>query len=80
MAKRHLQPGERLDGEGGYTVFGKLLPADDADDLAALPVGLAHGARAQRAVARGPVVSLADVELDETQAVVKLWRQLRSSS
>lgn len=80
VAKRDLQPGERLDGEGGYTVFGKLLPAEDADDLAALPVGLAHGARVRRAVARGSVVSLADVELDETQAVVKLWRQLRSSS
>ena len=26
-AKRDLQPGEMLDGEGGYTVWGKLLPA-----------------------------------------------------
>ena len=28
-AKRDLQPGEMLDGEGGYTVWGKLLPARD---------------------------------------------------
>ena len=26
-AKRDLQPGDMLDGEGGYTVWGKLLPA-----------------------------------------------------
>jgi predicted homoserine dehydrogenase-like protein len=26
-AKRDLKPGELLDGEGGYTVWGKLLPA-----------------------------------------------------
>ncbi|MFD0933841.1 NAD(P)H-dependent oxidoreductase, partial [Methylobacterium trifolii] len=26
-AKRDLQPGERLDGEGGYMVYGKLMPA-----------------------------------------------------
>ena len=27
-AKRDLKPGEMLDGEGGYTVWGKLLPAE----------------------------------------------------
>ena len=26
-AKRPLKPGEMLDGEGGYTVYGKLVPA-----------------------------------------------------
>ena len=26
-AKRDLAAGERLDGEGGYTVYGRLLPA-----------------------------------------------------
>ena len=26
VAKRDLQPGERLDGEGGYTVYGRLMP------------------------------------------------------
>ena len=42
-AKRDLQPGELLDGEGGYTVWGKLLPADDLD---------AHGRPAARPGAR----------------------------
>ena len=42
-AKRDLKPGELLDGEGGYTVWGKLLPADDVD---------AHGRPAARPGAR----------------------------
>ena len=29
-AKRDLKPGEPLDGEGGYTVVGRLLPAADS--------------------------------------------------
>jgi hypothetical protein len=29
-AKRDLAEGEMLDGEGGYTVYGKLMPAADS--------------------------------------------------
>src|SRR4030095_12518479 len=42
-AKRDLKPGEILDGEGGYTVVGRLLPAADSLTTRALPLGLAHG-------------------------------------
>ncbi|MDR5676879.1 MAG: SAF domain-containing protein, partial [Armatimonadota bacterium] len=79
VAKRDLRPGDVLDGEGGYTVFGKLLPAQEADGLDALPVGLAHRVRVRSPVARGSVVRLADVELDRTQEVASLWIQLRGS-
>ena len=41
-AKRDLKPGEILDGEGGYTVVGRLLPAADSLTAGALPLGLAH--------------------------------------
>ena len=37
-AKRDLQPGEVLDGEGGYTVWGKLLPAATSPCLGGLPL------------------------------------------
>ena len=33
-AKRDLLPGDMLDGEGGYTVWGKLLPAERSLRLA----------------------------------------------
>ena len=53
-AKRDLQPGEMLDGEGGYTVWGKLLPADDL--AAARRPAARPGARRQgrAAGAQGP--------------------------
>src|SRR5262245_47114057 len=42
-AKRDLRAGEMLDGEGGYTVWGRLMPAEDSVALGGLPIGLAHG-------------------------------------
>ena len=56
--------GETLDGEGGYTVWGKCLPAERSLSLGALPIGLAHGLRLKRAVKAGTVVGWADVATD----------------
>ncbi|MCU9839381.1 SAF domain-containing protein [Ruegeria sp. WL0004] len=61
VAKRGLKAGEMLDGEGGYTVWGKAQPIARAAD--ALPIGLAHGLRLRRDVAAGEVLRLADVDL-----------------
>jgi len=60
-AKRDLKPGETLDGEGGYTVYGKLMPAADSLALGGLPLGLAHGVALKRAVAQGCAVKWSDV-------------------
>jgi len=60
VAKRDLKAGEVLDGEGGYTVWGKALPRERAGT--ALPIGLAHGAKLTRDVASGGVVGFDDVE------------------
>ena len=43
VAKRDLDGGEPLDGEGGYTVWGRLMTASDSRDADAVPIGLAHG-------------------------------------
>src|SRR5688572_23957899 len=53
VAKRPLRAGERLDGEGGYTVYGKLIPAARSQALDALPIGLAHGVALRRDVPAG---------------------------
>jgi hypothetical protein len=45
-AKRNLKAGETLDGEGGYTVYGKLMPA--ADSLRAGRPADRPGAQGQR--------------------------------
>ena len=71
VAKRDLKPGETLDGEGGYTVWGRLMPAKASVAARALPIGLAHRVGLVRPVARGTVLTLDDVEpLAESQALV----------
>jgi predicted homoserine dehydrogenase-like protein len=52
-AKRDLKPGEILDGEGGYTVWGKLLPAAKSVAMGGLPLGLAHDIKLMRPVKKG---------------------------
>ena len=53
-AKRDLAAGETLDGEGGYTVYGKLVPAAASLALGGLPLGLAHGASSSAHVQAHP--------------------------
>ncbi|TMH11226.1 MAG: flagellar biosynthesis protein FlgA [Betaproteobacteria bacterium] len=68
-AKRDLRSGELLDGEGGYTVWGKLLPASTSARIGGLPLGLAHDVKVVRAVAKGQSLTWADVTIDtDTQA------------
>ena len=69
VAKRPLAAGEVLDGEGGYTVFGKLMPAERSLELGALPIGLAHKVPLRRAVPAGEVVRWTDVDLPHTETV-----------
>ena len=61
VAKRDLVQGEVLDGEGGYTVWGKLLPAAASLAADALPIGLAHRVTLRRGVKHGAIVTWADV-------------------
>lgn len=75
-AKRALAAGELLDGEGGYTVYGTLLPAADALREGAFPIGLAHGVRLKRAVAAGHPIRWADVTVDGHDLAVRLRREM----
>jgi len=69
VAKRCLRAGETLDGEGGYTVWGKLVPAERSLAEGALPIGLAHKVPLKRDVAAGAVVRWVDVDVPESEAV-----------
>ncbi|MET0506834.1 MAG: SAF domain-containing protein [Burkholderiaceae bacterium] len=60
-AKRDLKAGETLDGEGGFRVYGKLLPAAASSAIGGLPLGLAHGVKLVRDVAAGQPLRHADV-------------------
>jgi predicted homoserine dehydrogenase-like protein len=75
-AKRALRSGEVLDGEGGYTVWGKLMRAADSAARKALPIGLAHKVRLKRDIAEGETVSWDDVEYDAGSEAVKVRREM----
>jgi len=75
-AKRALKSGEVLDGEGGYTVWGRLMAASDSAARRALPIGLAHEVRLKRDIAEGRTVSWDDVEYDANSEAVKVRREM----
>jgi predicted homoserine dehydrogenase-like protein len=76
VAKRALKAGEMLDGEGGYTVYAKLIPAARSLLLGALPIGLASRVKLLRDVAAGEFVGAADVALDENAQAVRVRRAM----
>jgi predicted homoserine dehydrogenase-like protein len=75
-AKRALRAGETLDGEGGYTVWGKLMVAADSAAKRALPIGLAHKLKLKRDIAEGQVLSWDDVEFDASAQAVQVRREM----
>ncbi len=77
-AKRDLQASELLDGEGGYTVWGKLLPAARSVQLGGLPLGLAHGIRLLRPVKQGQSLSWGDVAVDTGTDAYRLRREMEA--
>jgi predicted homoserine dehydrogenase-like protein len=77
-AKRDLRVGEVLDGEGGYTVWGKLLPAMTSAQMGGLPLGLAHGIKLLRPVRQGQSLSWADVAIDTTTKAYQLRREMEA--
>jgi predicted homoserine dehydrogenase-like protein len=75
-AKRDLQAGEMLDGEGGYAVWANAIPASKSLAQGALPIGLAHNVKLKRPVKKDTVVRFEDVELSSDLDVVKLRQEM----
>ena len=76
IAKRALKAGETLDGEGGYTVYAKVIPATRSLERGALPIGLAHHVKLTRDVAAGEILTAADVALDSSIEAVRVRREM----
>jgi predicted homoserine dehydrogenase-like protein len=79
VAKRNLNSGEVLDGEGGYTVVGRLMPAADCLAKGCLPLGLAHGWKLLRPVAAGEPLRWSDVAYDANSTAVRARREMERS-
>ncbi|NBX62747.1 MAG: flagellar biosynthesis protein FlgA [Betaproteobacteria bacterium] len=77
-AKRDLKAGEMLDGEGGYTVWGKLLPASASSRMGGLPLGLAHQVKLVRDVKKGQSLCWDDVAMDTQLPAYKIRREMEA--
>jgi predicted homoserine dehydrogenase-like protein len=77
-AKRDLAAGEQLDGEGGFTVYGKLLPAAASLAVGGLPIGLAHDVALERPVKAGELVRWSDVTVDDAREAVRARREMEA--
>lgn len=75
-AKRPLRTGEVLDGEGGYTVYGKLAPAAKSLAHGYLPLGLAHKIKLVRDVPKDQPLTWQDVATDESVSAYRLRREM----
>ncbi|MBX3673280.1 MAG: Gfo/Idh/MocA family oxidoreductase [Burkholderiales bacterium] len=77
-AKRDLRAGETLDGEGGYTVYGRLMPASASLAAGGLPIGLAHKVKLVRDVAAGRPVAWDDVAIDGASEAARIRREMEA--
>ena len=75
-AKRDLKAGEKLDGEGGFMVYGKLMPAEASLKIEGLPIGLAHGIVLKNDIKQGQGLSWKDVEYSEKNQAVAVRREM----
>ena len=75
-AKRDLAAGEALDGEGGATVYGRVMPAAESLRLGGLPLGLAHHIRLRHAVGAGQIVRWSDVDIDPDEPAAAFRREM----
>ncbi len=74
VAKRDLEPGDVLDGSGGYTVLGACEKASVASANRLLPLGIAFGAKVNEPIPEGETITHGMVELDEDSFALKLRR------
>jgi len=77
-AKRNLKAGEMLDGEGGFTVWGKLYPAKVSLQMGGLPIGLAHNMKLKTEIAEGQSIAWGDVDVDATLEAVRIRREMET--
>ena len=70
-AKKNLKIGEKLDGEGGFCVKGKLITSKKSKNEKILPLGLTDRAILKKNINKDEVIKLKDVELNLPKEVIE---------
>ncbi len=80
VAKKDLEPGDVLDGEGGYTVYGQLTTAEQSLDGRYLPIGLSNKAKLLRQMSKDSIITYDDVKLDENGFLYRVRKKIEERS
>ena len=78
VAKKDLGKGQVLDGEGGTTVWGKLIPANRSISINALPIGLASKVQLINDIREGDIISQKDVILEKNSNAYVLRKEMEN--
>ena len=78
-SKRALKKGEILDGEGGATVWGKLIPVKDSLSNETLPIGLAHGIKLNKDIKEDQIITWKDVDYSSDDPTVSFRRSMEKN-
>jgi len=76
VAKKNLKPGDTLDGEGGYAVFGRLVRAQESLAAGYLPMGLTDHAKVVKPVVKDSILTYKDVQINENSAAFMLRKTM----
>ena len=76
--KTILKKGEILDGEGGATVWGKLVPSKLSLSMEALPIGLAHGIRLKNEIKEDEIITWNDVDYLPSDPAILYRRKMEN--
>ena len=75
-SKSDWPAGHVLDGEGGFSAYGWLVPAEVSRAEGLVPLGLLEGARLKRELARDALVSWDDVDLAADPLLIELREEM----
>ena len=70
VAKKDLNVGDNLDGEGGFTARGRLVTSQESIKNNYLPLGLTDGAIMKKKITKDQYIKLADVEINWKEEVL----------
>ena len=76
VAKKDLKPRDILDGEGGYTTYGRLVRAEESIKGKYLPIGLSDKTKITRPVKKNSILTYDDVAIDESLFSYKVRKML----
>ena len=71
VSKKDLKAGEKLDGEGGFCVRGKLITSNMSKKEMILPLGLTDNAILKKNIGKDKVLTIEDVELNLPKEVLE---------